>query len=908
MPSPFSPESDFEYDEDDTLENFFNPSTLFPPDLRSFINILTVSSLLKHTDEIDNPLTQSDLETPEIIEAVEKNRAEEIPDYPTEQEFILELRQKLGISDVQASYVAAHILDQSDRKDFLEKIAKHVGEFFREYPHVLELILPVDESNSENIVCSYIDDENEWSISKESQYRISLFQLLSILLSSEQSRRIFSPMVESFITYFKTEYEQAVARENKFISPMTAALSTAYDSLGNFDDFCRYIEMSSENKEINFADLERFLGLILYKHLHIWQRILSNSNYTFSDFLTMAEYEGGRLLLQNVSAVYNMVIYNPSVIPAEKFLSPEFLQETELIYFIVEHDDIRFDSDRIKNIYDLDLAPWEKRLRLLEAILRVRGYAGFLQQDIDQILFAKYKQGMLKLSTKSTAGRELVAELDACETFPEDNPLLLSKLRNAISQTSSLTNQQKVIGMQQNIQIALTLREQQGLSTEYVDDSLREELTRREHRLSPLRWLMPTWGFEVEYTKPKELDTQAEFHRFLKQKMGFNMGDGGISECSLEVSPGPFVSTVSGIAAWDIWYNALQVDLHALCNQTLHWNIALETRESMSILMRLTQLAGRTYDTSDVKDFNDPGDDEIAYDATDTKHTLAVNEQGNNLDDLTRNKITYFECKDGRVPTPHDFRIALSEVPVLGMAAKAFEEIMESFQKFGDNDFELRMLGHSTQEERNYACFKLITESDILEFASSDYQARLALVWKHFFDAANQGLEQVGFENFLRKTVPKSQAKKLARALRTVFPNNASRYDAESINQTWEGSSIEHEGVVYPNVIAFIRSLTEKYVAQIDDIQNEILTDFEMIVQEIAENWSNDNRRKQLVEEIFLVFPWLKRVLRNQGSRFVKDDDGLTIEEISEEEIYQEKERAAAEMIVTFIGVEGIAE
>jgi len=317
------------------------------------------------------------------------------------------------------------------------------------------------------------------------------------------------------------------------------------------------------------------------------------------------------------------------------------------------------------------------------------------------------------------------------------------------------------------------------------------------------------------------------------------------------------------------------------------------------MLMRLTHLAGRAYDTSTNEDTS-MLDVEFYSDAT---HTLFIREQTHSQD-LTASNIDYYECKDGRVATHQDFRDSLGEVPVLAMAAKAFEEIADAFKYFSENGSEIRQVAFDLDTEADYICLKTMTEDDIFKYAQSEYQAKLALVWKQFFDAANHGLKQAGFDEFLQKTVPRSQFKIYTRMMRKVFPTNDARYDSESINRTWEGSTIEFEGTEYANAIAFIRSLTEQKVAEITDIREEILEHFEMILQEAAQNWANAEHRRELVLELFNVFSWFNGTLTKVEDKTTRDEiDVRPKNRISEEE-YQEKEMLVAEMIATFIGVD----
>lgn len=868
---------------------------------------LTAIGILGHISE--------DHDTPEKP-TISKPRNKRLPeetikppiDVPTEeafseQDFIRALHQKIGLTEIQASYVASHFRRTEERKKLLEEITESAVEFFTSNPEVLEIILPdkhfsVDDGMySRNQICS-----PSRAIETDAERRGRFFAyLVSIFNTNEVAKEMFLLMSDDFLDSIRSEFSFAEEENESY----KYALANSISSVQHLLYFSNFIEQQIATSNFNSQDIARFLKLISFGHTAKWESILSRSGFTLHDYLSLAEHENGRLLLKNPLVIELFLWNHVDVITPEKLFSVEFLQETELIEFFAERTqnnlDIHFKSSAL---YNLDMLPWEKRLRLLEALLRVRDSAGVLQEELDMVLFSLYKSGKLPISAQSGAAAQFIAELDACDTFPEDNPLLLRKLRNVITNANNLSNEARRNVVKQLRDIVISLKEKQGLSTEYIDDDLIERITKSEHRLSPLRWITPTWGYEVEYTEPTYSHPQKPLHTFLQNRLGINMGEGDqINDTSLELSPGPFASVDSGVAVWDLWYHGQLIDIHSLYNQTLHWNIALRTQECMSILVRLTHLAGRAYDTSTYKDSGIP--DEEA-DPNDT-HTLIVRAQSADYEDLTGTQTLFFESKDGRVVSHEDFRTALSEVPVLAMAAKAFEEVATSFQAFGSNGEQVREMMHDIDEDVVYVCFKLMTESDIFEFAQSDYQARLALIWKQFYDAANQGLDQIGLSNYLRKAVPRVKARRYSRTMRKVFPNNEARYDPESINRTWEGSSVEYQGTEYPNIIAFIRSLTEETVAELNDIRTEIFSDFELILEEIAENWQNPNKRSLRVNELFATFPWMRRLVDESSIQYAGDDDVEYLEWI-EAEIYLKKEALVFEMIQTFIDPEFVVE
>ena len=134
-----------------------------------------------------------------------------------------------------------------------------------------------------------------------------------------------------------------------------------------------------------------------------------------------------------------------------------------------------------------------------------------------------------------------------------------------------------------------------------VDDNLghwrrrleRQEIVLLESEISPLRHLVATTGFELEFETPHQISTQVlRIADWLGVKSGtITPGHTRLSE----VSPGPFNHYQTAQAVfWSLVQSEI-IDLYSAWGQSVHFNLGLIDDDGFNLLVRWLQATGEAY-------------------------------------------------------------------------------------------------------------------------------------------------------------------------------------------------------------------------------------------------------------------------------------------------------------------------
>jgi hypothetical protein len=357
-------------------------------------------------------------------------------------------------------------------------------------------------------------------------------------------------------------------------------------------------------------------------------------------------------------------------------------------------------------------------------------------------------------------------------------------------------------------------------------------------------------GFEIEANYPAEMTDRTLAPHLYRVIGQFGYANG--NDQPIELSPNPLLRPEHVSRQFTDYVNAGLLDPHAETQQSAHMNIEVYSRETMAYLFRLCYLTGLS--SHPLRQQESPGDPRYTVNAD--RHELRIYVKTSEAQHgAPAGRNFYVEAKGLRVTTPNDFRQTIRLMMILGAAGRAYEQCWLILNKMSVDTLRQRQSRSSTD-------LPIYFPSRNLQLIHDKSLRQLAGIWDRFTKEAALLTKHSGFlhADFWNVSTPQRQVNLLGAVVRDIFPTPFAHDDLERLSlRSADHASVHHDDLVFPNVVAAARHLSEKYIQQIRGVHQRELDRFRKDLTRLRA--LSEGLDKDLARDDFLFDHYGSRVL-----------------------------------------------